>query len=126
MSFNPETLVKYTDRKVDGIDSAITKKESYLKTIQDKLDQHDTLLRRRNALSAIFKQLKEETGILNKEVRSVIYPIIRSLIFDIDSENVEAKKEYDTKRKNIVESEIQFLKKRKQEVIDIKNIYAGP
>lgn len=53
----------------------------------------------------------------------MIHSIIRSLIFDIDSKNVAAKKEFNLKRKAVVESEVEFLKKRKQEVLDLKNIY---
>lgn len=51
----------------------------------------------------------------------MIRSIIRSLVFDIDSENVEAKKVFNTKRKTVVENEIEALKRRKQEIIDLKS-----
>lgn len=119
MPFDSSELSKYIDKKAKAIDSAIEEKTIYLKTIQDKLDYYDILLRRRNALSAITKQLGD--GGLTDEVKTIVRSIIQSLVFDIDSENVEAKKIFNTKRKNIVESEIQFLKKRKQEILDLKN-----
>lgn len=126
MPFDGSELNKYIDKKVGEIDSAIEEKTSYLKIIQDKLDYYDTLLRRRNVLSAIIQYLDDNAGNLNNKMDSMVRSIIRSLIFDIDSENVVAKKQYNTQRKNAVESEIQFLKKRKQEILDIKNLYASP
>ena len=122
MPFDASELKKYIDKKVGEIDSAIKEKTPYLKIIQDKLDYYDTLLRRRNVLSATTQHLKENGG-LNDEMNSMIHSIIRSLIFDIDSENVAAKKEFNLKRKTVVESEVEFLKKRKQEVLDLKNLY---
>lgn len=123
MPFDASGLKKYIDKKVKEIDSAIEKKTVYLKTVQDKIDQYDILLRHRNALNAIIQQLKDKSGSLNEELQSILHSIIRSLIFDIDSENVAAKKEYNTQRKVAIENEIQFLKKRKQEILDIKNLY---
>lgn len=122
MPFDASELKKYIDKKVGEIDSAIKEKTPYLKIIQDKLDYYDTLLRRRNVLSATTQHLKENGG-FNDEMNSMIHSIIRSLIFDIDSENVAAKKEFNLKRKTVVESEVEFLKKRKQEVLDLKNLY---
>lgn len=122
MPFDTSGLKKYIDKKVGEIDSAIKEKTPYLKIIQDKLDYYDTLLRRRNVLSATTQHLKESGG-FNDEMNSMLHSIIRSLIFDIDSENVAAKKEFNLKRKTVVESEVEFLKKRKQEVLDLKNIY---
>lgn len=120
MPFNSSGLKKYIDKKVAEIDSAIEEKTPYLKIIQDKLDYYDLLLRRRNALSATIQHLKENGG-FNDKMNSMIHSIIRSLIFDIDSENVEAKKVFNTKRKTVVENEIEALKRRKQEIIDLKN-----
>lgn len=122
MPFDSSGLKKYIDKKVAEIDSAIEEKTPYLKIIQDKLDYYDLLLRRRNALSATTQYLKENNG-FNDGMKSMIHSIIRSLIFDIDSENVAAKKEFNLKRKTMVESEVEFLKKRKQEVLDLKNLY---
>lgn len=122
MPFDSSGLKKYIDKKVAEIDSAIEEKTPYLKIIQDKLDYYDLLLRRRNVLSATNQYLKEN-GSFNDEMKSMIHSIIRSLIFDIDSENVAAKKEFNLKRKTVVESEVEFLKKCKQEVLDLKNLY---
>lgn len=122
MPFNSSGLKKYIDKKVQEIDSAIEEKTPYLKIIQDKLDYYDLLLRRRNALSVTTQYLKENSG-FNDEMNSMLHSIIRSLIFDIDSENVAAKKEFNLKRKTMAESEVEFLKKRKQEVLDLKNLY---
>ena len=122
MPFDSSGLKKYIDKKVAEIDSAIEEKTPYLKIIQDKLDYYDLLLRRRNVLSATNQYLKEN-GDFNDEMKSMIHSIIRSLIFDIDSENVAAKKEFNLKRKTVVESEVEFLKKCKQEVLDLKNLY---
>lgn len=119
MPFDSNELNKYIDKKAKVIDSAIEEKTLYLKTVQDKLDYYDILLRRRNALSAINKQLGDND--LTDEVKIMIRSIIRSLVFDIDSENVEAKKVFNTKRKTMVENEIEALKKRKQEILDLKN-----
>lgn len=119
MPFNSSDLNKYIDKKAKAIDSTIEEKTTYLKTIQNKLDYYDILLRRQNALSAITKQLGD--GDLTDEVKIMIRSIIRSLVFDIDSENVEVKKVFNTKRKTVVENEIEALKRRKQEIIDLKN-----
>lgn len=124
MPFYWVTIVQYVNIKTAEIDSAIEKKTAHLKTIQDKLDRYEVLLRRRNALNAISKQINENYNAPTSELRAMINSTIRSLIFEIDSENVAAEKEFNLKRKAVVENEVEFLKKRKQELIDIMNVFS--
>ena len=119
MPFDASGLVSYIDKKAKAIDDTISEKNTYLKSIQDELDQYDLLLRRRNALSAAVQQIKDKDS-LNDDAKSRVHSVIRSLIFDIDSENVVAKKEYALQRKDKVNEKIEFLKKRKKEILDIK------
>ena len=125
MPFDASGLVSYIDKKAKAIDDTISEKNTYLKSIQDELDQYDLLLRRRNALSAAVQQIKDKGG-LNDDAKSRVHSVIRSLIFDIDSENVVAKKEYALQRKDKVNEKIEFLKKRKKEILDIKALYVSP
>ena len=126
MPFNVSGLVSYIDKKAKAIDDTISEKNAYLKSIQDELDQYDLLLRRQNALSAAAQQIKDRKDDLNDDIESRVHSVIRSLIFDIDSENVVAKKEYALQRKDKVNEKIEFLKKRKKEILDIKALYVSP
>lgn len=126
MPFNVDGLVSYIDKKVKAIDDTISEKNTYLKSIQDELDRYDLLLRRQNALSAAAQQIKDRKDDLNDDAKSRVHSVIRSLIFDIDSENVAAKKKYALQRKDNVNEKIAFLKKRKKEILDIKALYVSP
>lgn len=126
MPFNVSGLVSYIDKKAKAIDDTISEKNAYLKSIQDELDQYDLLLRRQNALSAAAQRIKDRKDNLNDDIKSRVHSVIRSLIFDIDSENVTAKKNYALQRKDKIDEKIAFLKKRKKEILDIKALYVSP